>query len=453
MRFLLAGLALFTLTLLGAASGFCGWLAFPWEYRSTSQVLVELPAKQTSDSSASVPELLKSQRIAEAVYESPSLTPFHEQLGSSAAFAQRTRRSLTVERVATKDATQQMLKIHFRHTDPSLAQAAAGAYSEAVQSFLRSQSNQSRGQLIRPLSEAREKLQSTVERLEAEYDDFLKRLPNALSSDGAGEHSAAGKLEALSREREAVTAELEASEARLERLQQVVATDPRLAIQTFGNSDDDGEATPPGLEVTAERRAELMVERSERVQAFGENHPTIAAIDQELKKLDALMEEADNDEAQPVGDVSKLSAAEASESAQRLIDSLRTKCRAAKTRSLRLDKQIEMERAATVSHAAAEVRRQEYARELERNQTLLSQLNDRMAKVELVTEQDQPRLFLIAEASEPALERRFAAGFVVAGAFLGGCLGMAVALVVVLMMRPRTRRGAEPLVGQWGQST
>lgn len=455
--------------IVGAIAGYAVFARTPLSYQSTTRLLVESdhPAvldAMTGDFLGGVPtlEIIESQLFSDQVgkmaFDSELLERFHPRFsGSAMEFVALSQESLKLESKLTdmRSAQSFVAMMHFKDRDPELCRAAVQAYFIALQQFFNDRQKSSRGELIRLITVATERLHPKMLELENRYREFRVDAPLAWDSNGEAINPHRERQLFLIQRRSELIERQRQLEVELASIESIVARaskDPLLALNIIGQLLDRRFTLPTTLETRVNLRegdnqlkqievdqqlVPLMIERNKYEAQFGANHPTVAALDSELNtmknelkrlveqetsRIVELMAKEGNDAIDPI--------TRAQEAVTSLVFASKSQLDLLEKQINRIDLQIEEEKLNASKIAQVEQENQSQLREIERTRELMNQLEEQMARVSLSEEEGGTRVVELTAPSSaypvgPSLARSFGMG-----TFLGLAVGMGLALLL-----------------------
>ncbi len=455
--------------LIGAAIGYAVYARTPVTYRSTTRLLVESdrPAvldSMTGDLLGGVPALeivesqLFSDQVGKMAFDSDVLERYRERFDNdSKAFVALSRNALRLEaNMADVRSAQSMVAyMHFEDRDPELCEAAVRAYFMALQQFFNQRQKSSRGELIRLIDVATERLHPKLQELEKGYREFRLNAPLAWNSNGEAINPHRERQLFLIQRRSELTErerQLEVELSSIESIAKKSSKDPLLALNIIGQllgkqfnlsaSVDtqenlrDGDNQLKQLEVD-QQLIPLIIERNRYEAQFGPNHPTVAALDAELNtmknELKRLVEQQTSrivelmakENAVTVDPVER-----ANEAVAAVIYASQSQLAMLQQQIKRIDQQIEEERNGAVKLAQAEQENQAQLREIDRTRELMGQLEEQMARVSLSEEEGGTQVIELTAPSAASKVGPNLARDIGIGMFMGLALGMGLALLL-----------------------
>jgi capsular exopolysaccharide synthesis family protein len=454
----------------GAVCGFLVYLQTPETYRSTTRLMIESDRtamfdSMTGDVWGGVPaiEIVESQlfsdQVAAEAFNNPKMQPFHEKFGHDPKmFAGASQESLVLESEITDVRSAQSLValMHFQGHDPDLCEAAVKSYSESLANYFRGRQTSSRDEQLEKLIEAAtNKLHPQLQELEERYSAFRKDAALAWDSNGKAINPHRERQLFLVQRRSELIEKKRQAESELAYVRAIskdAGSDPMLALNIIGQLLNKTFVLPSSREIQEDLRqgdnqlqqialeqklVPLIIERNKHESEFGPNHPTVKALDAELVTMKNELMSLVERETSRIVELMSSANSESGDPATRAKEAVSAVLLAADTQVGLLgeqidevDRQIDEEKEKATALAQAEQENEAHLREIERTRELLEQLQEQMARVELVKEDGGTSVVELTAPSSPYKIAPNLLRCVGLGAVLGLALGAGLALLL-----------------------
>lgn len=461
----------------GLAVGLLLFLRSTETFRSTTRLMVESdrPAMlepMSGDVYGGVPaiEIVESQLLSDEVvkiaFKSPAMEPFQDRFQNNVdVFNQVVQRSLVIEPEVEDLRTAQSLVtlLHFDSPDRELCRVAVDAFSKALQEHFNNRQRNSRDELNKLIRAATDELYPKLLDLEEQYSEFRKDAQLAWDTNGNAINPFRERQLFLIGKRSELTERLRQAEIELKSVQSIVqqsSKDPLLALNIVGQLLDKRFVIPDGKDVDLrqgdnelaqieldQELVPLMIERNKYEAEYGPNHPTVKALDAELltmkNELKRLVEEKTNRivELQTSALSRRADPIEqAKEAVKTIIQAGRAEVEVLKSRLAEIDGQIQDEKLEAARLASQEQDNRKYLRKIERTRELLDQLEQQMARVDLMEEESGTR---VVELTKPSAAYRTAPNLVRYLAF-GSLVGLALGVGLALLLEKNANTFRDP---------
>jgi capsular exopolysaccharide synthesis family protein len=452
----------------GLIIGFLVYLRSSEVYRSTTRLILESdrPAileSMSGDVLGGVPsiDIVKSQlygdRVASMAFDDPRMKPFRERFNNSATqFTFDAMEMLVLEpEVADVNTAQSLVMLlHFDSDDRELCQAAVRCYSTALQNFFNEKQKNSRGDLIRLISQAIEEVHPRLRELEREHATFRSTAPLQFDSQGVAINPHRERHLYLVQKRSEHYEELRGKQILLSQVEALAqrAKDPMVALNVIskllGVSIDvdstavvsqgimDADAQLKQIEVD-KQLIPLILERNKYAAQFGDNHPSVKALDAELKVMKAelrrLVEEQTTRMLELIRE-NKVDTIDPNEIAASTVAAIiyaaKAEERLLETQINEVDQQIAIEKAGATKLAKYEQDNIALIREMDRNRELLTRLEEKMDRVSLTEDEGNTSVTELTAPTSAYLVAPNLAKSLGIGGFLGLALGAGLALLL-----------------------
>ncbi|WP_162006835.1 polysaccharide biosynthesis tyrosine autokinase [Roseimaritima sediminicola] len=379
--------------------------------------------------------------------------------------------------------------LHVDHANPRFAEAGVEALSKALEDYYVAKTQNTIGELKALITRAKEELLPEVEKLEAEYEQFRAGQPD-LAWDGAGNliNRFRETEVALLEQRTALQTErgdLEIKLAAILSTAQEQKDDPILVMNVVGqlmgvslNATLEDEPTGPNgkplvvsdpiaddvrlARLAIERQlVPLEVKRDNLAATFADAHPAVQQLDRQIEstraKLHELIAQEDARREEIKSDLPEVEVAapitveeyrekrkqRAKTVVSTFVRGLRTRASVLDSQIQDLTKQIEQARGNAAKLANAERVDEVYRQKVQRSQSLLSQVEEQMARINVTESGSNIR---VEPLTAPTAAYRLAPILwkcLAVGTFLGGLVGCG--LVYLLESMAKTFRSSDEI--------
>ncbi|WP_404308895.1 polysaccharide biosynthesis tyrosine autokinase [Neorhodopirellula lusitana] len=471
---------------LGLLIGFLVFLKTPETYQSATLLMFESdrPAvvdTMTGDMLGGIPsiDVLRSQLFSDTVlnatYNDERLKPFHEEFeNNSIIFESVAFKSLEFETALqeSRGASSVVANMTFEHTDPELCEAAIKAFSSSLQRFFADKHNSSRSELMNLIEVATQQMQPKLSELEQRYRDFRTTAPLVWNSDGEAINPHRERQLYLAGRRSELFEDLRSKAIALSAIKSIAkeASDPVVGMSVIGQligktftipgysagdqivRDGDEELALIKLD---QQLIPLMIQRSKFVAEFGEQHPTVKAVDAELTMMKTELKRLVSEQSGRIVELMEKNRVEqfdpvkrAEEAVNVILIASEAEVELLEQQIGEIDSQITVEKAEAIKLARFEQENAALLREMDRNRELINQLAEQMARVEITEEDGGLRLTELRAPSRayrvgPILLLILAIGLVSGAAF--GC-----GLALLLEKNANTFRDPDEIVSAIG---
>ena len=172
----------------GAIAGFLIYLRTPETYRRTTRLMLESdnPAildAMTGDLRGGVPSIdiiqsqLYSDKVVKMAFDDARMQPFRDRFGDDPGkYIAKVQKAMVLEpEVADTNTAQSLVMLlHFDGDNPELCEASVRSFSTALQNFLNEKQKDSRGDLIRLINDAMEKLSGLSCKTQQQLGVFIR---------------------------------------------------------------------------------------------------------------------------------------------------------------------------------------------------------------------------------------------------------------------------------------
>ncbi len=473
-------------TILGAVIGFLVFVKTPETFQSGTLLMFESdrPAvidTMTGDLIGGVPsiDILRSQLLSDKVtrnaFENESMEVFRESLGGHpSALLGLANKALKFETDIqdARSASSLVASLSFEHSDPELCEAAVKAYSAALQQLFAEKHKSSRGELLRLIRDATDNLQPKLSELEKDYRAFRTKASLVWNENGEAINPHRERQLYLTERRSELFETLRSQSVELSAVESIAreADDPlvRLSIigQLMGKTFEmpesneisqnmrDGDAELAQIELD-QQLVPLMIERNKFAAEFGEQHPTVKALDAELSMMKRELKRLVKEQSERIVELMEQNKVEgvdprkrAEEAVNVILTASRAEVQLLKQQISEIDSQIASERIEAMKLAQDEQENASMLRQIDRNRELINQLDEQMARVELTEEEGGIQ---VSELRAPSRASRTGPNLfkmLGIGTFLGLALGCGLA--VLLEKNANTFRDPEEIIAAVG---
>ncbi|WP_430452788.1 polysaccharide biosynthesis tyrosine autokinase [Rhodopirellula europaea] len=469
-------------TILGLVAGFLVFVKTPETYQSATRLMFESdrPAvmdTMTGDVVGGVPsiDILRSQLFSDTVlnktFNDENMRPFRDRFENNAnLFAGLANGALEFETdlQGVRGASSIVANMTFEHTDPELCEAAIRAFSASFQQFFADRHKSSRSELMSLISVATDQLQPKLTELEERYREFRTNAPLVWDQNGAAINPHRERQLYLTERRSELFEHLRQKSIELTAIQSIAdeAEDPIVGLSIIGQLIGKTFEVPgkavfnqnvrEGDEELAQIKLDqqlvpLMIERHKFAAEFGEQHPTVKALDAELTMMKSELKRLVKEQSERLVELMEQNKVEGVDPAKRAMEAVSVILTAsnAEVQLLRqqiseIDAQVNAEKSEAVKLAKFEQDNTALLREIDRNRELINQLEERMARVELTEEEGGLRL---TELRAPTRAYRVGPNMLLMlGIGLGAGILLGCGLALLLEKNANTFRDPEEIV-------
>ena len=472
----------------GAIAGFLIYLRTPETYRSTTRLMLESDSPAILDAmtgdvrGGGVPsiEIIQSQlysdKVVKMAFDDPRMQPFRDRFGDDPGkYIAKAQKAMVLEpEVAdTKTAQSLVMLLHFDGDNPELCEASVRSFSTALQNFLNEKQKDSRGDLIRLINDAMEKIHPKISESEKRYSDFRRDAPLTFTADGIAINPHRERQLFLVGRRSQLFEELRKKEIALNQIEAIAkqATDPTVSLAVIAqmlnvsislNADGIAAAedmtqtdeTLGGLQIDKEL-VPLMIERNKYAAQFGENHPTVKELDVELNLMKSELKRIVKDQSDRRLQILKDNKqevvdprAKAAEAVASVIYASKAEVGLLKNQIKSVDAQIASERTEAIKIAKFEQDNLGMLREIERNRQLMDQLEEQLSRVSLTDEVGTTQVVELTAPTQAYLIGPMILKMLGIGTFLG--LGLGAGLALLLEKNSSTFRNPDEIAEMLG---
>ncbi|MCC9655660.1 polysaccharide biosynthesis tyrosine autokinase [Rhodopirellula halodulae] len=473
-------------TILGLVAGFLVFLKTPETFQSATRLMFESdrPAVMdnlTGDLVGGVPtiEILRSQLFSDTVlnstYQHEKLRSFHEEFDNNPmVFAGLANKCLEFETDLQdlRGASSIVANMTFEHTDPELCEAAIQAFSASFQKFFADRHKSSRSELMNLISVATDQLQPKLTELEERYREFRTTAPLVWDENGAAINPHRERQLYLTGRRSELFEQLRQKSIELSAIQSIADedTDPIVRLSIIGQligktfevpgksiiNQNMREGDEELAQIQLDRQlVPLMIERNKFAAEFGDQHPTVKALDAELSMMKSELKRLVKEQSERIVELMEENKVEGVDPAKRAMESVNVILTASnaevellKHQISEIDSQIATEKAEAVKLAKFEQDNTSLLREIDRNRELINQLEEQMARVELTEEDGGLRL---TELRAPTRAYRVGPNMLLMlGIGIGAGILLGCGLALLLEKNANTFREPEEIVAAVG---
>ena len=453
---------------LGLVGGLLMYLKTPETFQSSTRLMFEAnrPAvinTMTGDIVGGVPsvEILRSQLFSDTVMENafrnPSFEIFRDRFQNrSGSFAGMSASALKfhTDLQDARSASSLVATLSFEGTDPDLCEAAVKSFSSSLQKMFAEKHKTSRSELMRLITVATDQLQPKMAKLEQQYRDFRTQAPLVWNEQGVAVNPHRERQLYLTGRRSELFEELRQRSVELTAIETISkeAKDPLVRLSIIGQLVGRTFAIPQATHFNQDMRESdtelkqleldqklvpLMIERNKYAAEFGEQHPTVKALDTELTMMKSELTRLVTEQTQRIiqlMDENRVEGIDPGVRAQESVDVILIAAKAEvdllKEQIAEIDAQVTTEKSEAIKLAKYEQENMALLREIERNRELSNQLEEQMARIELTEEEGGLR---VSELRAPSGAYRIGpnmAKMLSVGALLGVAVGMGLALLL-----------------------
>nr|WP_236696538.1 polysaccharide biosynthesis tyrosine autokinase [Rhodopirellula islandica] len=473
-------------TILGAMIGFLVFIKTPETFQSATLLMFESdrPAvidTMTGDRIGGVPsiEIIRAQLFSDEVNRSAlsdgNMNVFREQFhGSPVELAALASKMLEFE-TDLKDersASSLVAQMTFENTDPELCEAAIKAYSAALQKLFADKHKSSRSELLKLISIATNQMQPKMAELESRYREFRQDAPLVWDENGQAINPHRERQLYLTARRSELFEELRKKAIELTAIDSISneAKDPLVRLSIIGQLIGKNFEIPDSKRISQDMRdgdvelaqieldqqlVPLMIERNKFAAEFGEQHPTVKALDAELTMMKRELKRLITEQSERIVELMEQNKVEGIDPAKRAEEAVnvvliasRAEVNLLEQQIGEIDLQIASERKEAIKLAQFEQENTALLREIDRNRELINHLEEQMARVELVEEEGGIRVTeLVAPSTAyvigPSIIKTLGIG-TIAGLIIG------CGLALLLEKNANTFRDPEEIVAAVG---
>ncbi len=450
----------------GAVCGLLIYMQLPETYRSTTRLMIESDSKAVLESMSGeviggVPGLdivesqLFSDRVLATAFTNPRLRPFQGEFeGGQSLFTEVALNSLELEPEVddVRNAKSVVALLHFESEIEELCQPVVQSFSESLQAYYNENYRSNRGDLINLIAKGMETLHPKMLDLESRYREFRRNAPLAWDSAGIAINPHRERQLFLVGRRSEVVEKVREKSVEVAAIESIVVeskSDPLLGLNIIGELLDkrftmptsqgrladlqqgDAELAKNNL---AQELVPLMIERNKFEAEYGQSHPSVKVLDSQLETMQSELKRLVEEKTSRVMVLMSETLADPRERAVEAVNAVVTASKAQvellTAQVKELDQQISEERTLAAKLAQVEQENQAQIREIERTRELLDQLEEQMARVNLVEDERGTR---VVELTAPSLAYKVGPSLVKTvgvGSILGILLGCGLALLL-----------------------
>ncbi|TWT65971.1 polysaccharide biosynthesis tyrosine autokinase [Allorhodopirellula solitaria] len=410
-------------TVIGFVCGLLLYLKTPETYQSSTRLMFEShrPAvidTMTGDIVGGVPsvDILRSQLFSDSVvkraFEDPHFEIFQDQFSGPGAFGGMSAGALRFQTDLQdgRMASSLVATLSFHGADPDLCEGAVEAYSAALQEMFAEKHRSSRGELIRLITVATDQLQPKMDLIEERYRKFRIEAPLVWNERGDATNPHRERQLYLTGRRSQLDEELRQKSVELTAIESIAreASDPLVGMSVIGQLVGKTFTLPQATQFNRDLRESdtelqqlqldqklvpLMIERNRYAAEFGDQHPTVKALDTELTVMKSELKRLITEQTQRILQLMEESRGQgvdpsvrAKESVDVILIASRAEVALLNEQISEIEAQIETEKKKAIEIAKFEQENMAILREMERNQALINQLDEQMARIELSEE-------------------------------------------------------------------
>lgn len=404
--------------------GFLLYLKTDVTYRSSTRLMVESQRPpifdaMTGEVVGGVPDIdvlqaqLYSDTVARMAYEAPSMLPYRETYGNSLVrFTKEVQDQLKLEPEVTDVKTAQSLitQLHFDSPSPEHCEAAIQAYSKALQAYYNQRHQSTQAELTRLIDVAIKQLAPRLSQMEQRYGEFRRDAPLAWDADGHAINPHRETQQYLTKLRAEMYEELRREETTYQQIKSVATeTDPLTALNVMSqllgvkvSSAANSRELDPLLgdsmlaEIDLEKKlVPLVAAKTQNIAQFGPSHPTVKAVDEELKVMREELMRLAHEQSNRIAKLREEWMGDMGDPVERAKDTVEAVMysHAAKVEMLNahigdLDEQIASEKQKAAELSRFEQDNDAMIREIEQHRDLMRQLEENLGRVKLSSEDE-----------------------------------------------------------------
>ncbi|TWU47580.1 Tyrosine-protein kinase ptk [Rubripirellula tenax] len=450
----------------GAVCGLLIYLQLPETYRSTTRLMIEsdnqaVLESKSGDVVGGVPGLdivesqLFSDRVMATAFGNERMRPFQVEFESNLReFNEVAIKSLELEPEVDDLRTAQSVValLHFESDVEELCQPVVQSFSESLQAYYNENYKSNRGDLINLIAKGMEQLHPKMLDLEARYREFRRDAPLAWDSEGIAINPHRERQLFLVGRRSEVVEKLREKAVEVAALESIIReskSDPLLALNIIGEllgksfsmpstqgrledlQQGDAELAKNNL---AQELVPLMIERNKFEAEYGPSHPSVKVLDSQLETMRSELKKLVEAKTSRVMELMSETLADPRERAVEAVSAVvlasKAQVELLNSQVRELDEQIAVERQSAAKLAQFEQENHAQLREIERTRELLDQLEEQMARVNLVEDERGTR---VIELTAPSLAYKVGPSLIKtvgAGSILGILLGCGLAILL-----------------------
>lgn len=464
--------------ILGLVGGLLMYVKTPETFQSATRLMFEAnrPAvinTMTGDVVGGVPsvDILRSQLFSDTVihsaFDDPYFEIFRERLHDGAAtFVKMSANALKfhTDLEDMRSASSLVATLSFEGTDPDLCSAAVKSYSNALQKMFAQKHKNSRSELMRLITVATDQLQPKMAKLEQQYRDFRTQAPLVWNEQGVAINPHRERQLYLTGRRSELFEDLRKRSIELAAITTIStdASDPLVRLSIIGQLVGRTFTIPQTTEFNRDMRESdtelkqleldqklvpLIIERNKYAAEFGDQHPTVKALDTELKVMKSELTRLVTEQTQRILQLmeeNRVEGVDPSMRAQEAVDVILIAAKAEvsllEEQIAEIDAQITTEKTEAIKLAQFEQENTALLREIERNRELSDQLEEQMARIELTEEEGGLR---VTELRAPGRAYRIGPNMAKMTG-VGGFIGLAIGFALALLLEKNANTFREP---------
>lgn len=453
---------------LGLIGGFLMYLKTPETFQSSTRLMFEAnrPAvinTMTGDIVGGVPsvDILRSQLFGDTVvqkaFQDPNFEIFRDRFqGGASEFGGVSVGALRFDTDLedVRSASSLVATLSFTGTDQELCQGAVKSYSNALQKMFAEKHKSSRSELIRLITVATDQLQPKMTKIEQEYRDFRTQAPLVWNEQGVAVNPHRERQLYLTGRRSELFEELRKRSIELTAIETISkeAKDPIVRLSIIGQLVGRTFEVPQATHINQDMRESdtelkqleldqklvpLMIERNKYAAQFGDQHPTVKALDTELTMMKSELTRLVTEQTRRILHLMEENRVEgvdpgvrAQESVDVILVASQAEVGLLKDQIAEIDAQITSEKNEAIKLAKFEQENMAMLREIDRSRQLSNQLEEQMARIELTEEEGGLR---VTELRAPSQAYRIGPNMIKMlglGAFVGIAIGFGLAVLL-----------------------
>ncbi len=463
-------LAVLLPALIGLGVGFMQFLKTPETFQASVRLMMtsDHPAvmnRLTGELTSGLPSLdilkshMFSDRVISKAFDDTRMKNFYAYFGNNMGrFAGAVHSGLnlssSVQSGRGHSEQAMVVTMSFKHGNAELCEQMVAVFSEQLQELINERHRSSRGELIRLISVAMDQIQPRITELENRYREFRTTAPLVWNAQGAAINPHRERQLLLTKRRSEIFEQMREKTIVISMVKSIAdeADDPTVALRVIGQlvGKSYSIASPRTTSQNAERTdikladleldrklVPLMIERNKYAAEFGASHPKVREIDTELTMMKSELKRLIREETERIIELMEENKVDGISPEQRATDSIKVILAAAnaevellKEQINEFDQQIAMEKSEAIKLGKFEQENSALLREIDRNQVLLGQFQEQMARVNLTEEEGGTELnALSAPTSAHRIGPNMSKSLTMAG-FIGLAIGCGLALLL-----------------------
>ena len=299
--------------------------------------------------------------------------------------------------------SQAVFKVHYDSENPDLCIAAVNAVSKAFSTFYEEQRENSLTEVARLVTSAKDRLLPDLQRLEEDYHNFRAKAPLLWSASGDTVNPHREMLFQLQEQRLKLDEERRALVASYNTIKKTweETRDPTLVLALINQLSVSTEQIAPPTSGELAKEADetlaaisvekslipLIVEQELLLEQFGPDHPLLASMEKQIDAQRTKLNELQRQETERIKQIQADSADDttrATSVTSGYIKGIKERITILDDRIEELEKRSDSEKAAAAALVQFENDDTMYRRQIDRHQGLLNQLEEQLARLNLV---------------------------------------------------------------------